>query len=258
MNKKVKSIIVILCTIICISIMLYSDQISNKANKIKNRILVIGKKSSLPNKNFNFNNQNSNIEKNEAIKKNDQLKKSDSAENAGTDSNDATIKKNIASSSVMTEKYKKFKMDMANNQLKQDKEEFFNQDNLKDNKDKENKLTDDKKSSANLIKQGNSQGQDNKSVNNKDDSSGGEVPVFKVSKAKISESLTLSDKAKLLSVASKLSAVDYEKINKYLGDSSDQNVKNAIKLLKERLSEKDYEKVKEVAKKFINMDVVEQ
>ena len=82
--------------------------------------------------------------------------------------------------------------------------------------------------------------------------------MFKVSRAKINDSLTLSDKAKLLSIASKLSAVDYEKVRKYLESGADEDVKNAIKLLKERLSEKDYDRVKEVAKKVINMDVVEQ
>ena len=82
--------------------------------------------------------------------------------------------------------------------------------------------------------------------------------MFKVSRSKINESLTLSDKAKLLSVASKLSAIDYEKVNKYIESGKDEDIKNAIKLLKERLSEKDYDKVKEVAKKFINMDVVER
>ncbi|WML36614.1 hypothetical protein [Clostridium sp. OS1-26] len=68
----------------------------------------------------------------------------------------------------------------------------------------------------------------------------------------------MSDKEKLLSIAAKLSAVDYEKINKYLQNGSDEDIKNTIKLLKSRLSDKDYEKVRVVAEKFINMDVVER
>lgn len=258
MNKKFKSIIVILCTIICVSIMLFSDQISNKTNKIRDKILVIGKKNSPHNKTYNLNNQNGNIEKNEVVKKNEQLKRSDSLEKEVKTKNDVTIKKNIASSSIMMDKYKKIKMDRINDQLQHDKEEFFYQDDLKDNNGAKNKIVDDKKSTTKEIKQSSSLDQDNKSLNSKDDSLEKDTPVFKVARSKISESLTLSDKAKLLSVASKLSAIDYEKVNKYLEVGSDEDVKNVIKLLKERLSEKDYDKVKEVASKFINMNVAEQ
>jgi hypothetical protein len=85
-----------------------------------------------------------------------------------------------------------------------------------------------------------------------------DVSVFKVSKWRVQDSLTLLDKEKLLSVVMKLSPVDYKKITQYLQNGSNEDIKNTIKLLRERLSDKDYKKIMEVAQKFINIDVVER
>jgi hypothetical protein len=85
-----------------------------------------------------------------------------------------------------------------------------------------------------------------------------DVSVFKVSKWRVQDTLTLLDKEKLLSVVMKLSPVDYKKITQYLQNGSNEDIKNTIKLLRERLSDKDYKKIMEVAQKFINIDVVER
>lgn len=242
MNKKIQSYIVILFTIFCVLIMLFSDQINDKANLIKDKILVTNKKH------INLEKQSNNTQKNNSIEKNASVNKEIKV------NNDNTIKSDIPTSLVTTEKYKKFKMDRMNQELAQDKEDFFSKDDVKNKIDKQNNSIDGKKSST----EQSPAKYDDKDAGNKSSLLKEDVPVFKVSRSKINDTLTLSDKASLLSIASKLSAVDYEKVKKYLESGSDEDIKNTIKLLKERLSEKDYDKVKEAAKKVINIDVVEQ
>ena len=84
-----------------------------------------------------------------------------------------------------------------------------------------------------------------------------DTAVFKVSKGDIQDMLSLSDKQKIFAIAIKLSASDYSRIKGYLEDGDDESIVKALRLLKDRLSEKDYEKLKTVADKFVNMDVVE-
>jgi hypothetical protein len=226
--------------------MIFSDQINDKTNSIKNKILVISKNHT------NSSEQNSNSIQNKSIKSDDNTsKKAESHDNT-------VIKDNTKTPVVMSEKYKKFKMERMNDELIQDKEKFFSEGNIKSNVDKQNNSIETKSSSVKQSKNQELVKQDNKVINDKSDSLKEDVPVFKVSRSKINDSLTLTDKTKLLSIASKLSAVDYEKVRKYLQSGSDQDIKNTVKLLKERLSEKDYDNAKEVAKKIINIDVVEQ
>ena len=85
------------------------------------------------------------------------------------------------------------------------------------------------------------------------------VSVFKISKDNIKSKLSLADKEKILNAATKLSPVDYAKIKKYIeSEDSEEGIKMAMKLLKERLAEKDYNKVREVASKFLNMELIEK
>ena len=246
MSKKIQSSIVILFTIFCVLIMIFSDQINDKTNSIKNKILVISENHT------NSSKQDGNSLQNKSIKNDANTSEKIEAHN------NAVIKDNIKTSVVMSEKYKKFKMERMNDELIQDKEKFFSEGNIRSNVDKQRNSIETKQ---NPVKQSKSEDlvkQDNKVINDKNDSLKEDVPVFKVSRSKINDSLTLADKTKLLSIASKLSAVDYEKVRKYLQSGSDQDIKNTVKLLKERLSEKDYDNAKEVAKKIINIDVVEQ
>lgn len=206
MERRMLSIIVILCTAVCVSIMVFADKIDTKENKYKDKIEVI---------NNNTSKQNTSIKK----------------DISQTD-NKVESKVKPETSYTVTDAYKNLKMNEMNEKMEQDKE------NIK------------KDSSENTINE--------KVKENLDGSSNNSAPVFKVTKSQIKDKLTLSDKEKLLSIAAKLSAVDYEKINKYLQNGSDEDIKSTIKLLKSRLSDKDYEKVKVVAEKFINMDVVEK
>jgi len=92
------------------------------------------------------------------------------------------------------------------------------------------------------------------SINNADNSY---TAVFKVSQNDIINTLSFSDKIKIFMIAAKLSAIDYAKSKTFIQMGDVKGVINVMKLLKEKLSMKDYDNVKEVAGKFLNMDMVE-
>lgn len=232
MKKTILSFIAILCTAVCVLIMVFADKIGTKGEIYKDKIEVI--------------NDNNTLKENANIKQSSNIKKE-----ASKDENKGKNEINQVNSLAVTDAYKSFKMNEISEKMQQDKKVFFEESD----KAVEAKKVADKESSKKISSE------DAVSENVKKDSanySSDSTPVFKVSKSKIKDKLTLSDKEKLLSVAAKLSAVDYEKINTYLQNGSDEDIKNTIKLLKSRLSDKDYEKVKLVAEKFINMEVVEQ
>lgn len=86
-----------------------------------------------------------------------------------------------------------------------------------------------------------------------------EQSVFKVSTGDIKENLTTSDKIKLLYVSMKLGKDDYKKVEEYLyAKDAEDGVLKALKLLKEDLSKKEYEKVRKIAGRFIDMDAAER
>jgi hypothetical protein len=85
-----------------------------------------------------------------------------------------------------------------------------------------------------------------------------EQSVFKVSTSKIVENLTNADKIKLLYISIKLGKEDYKKVEKYLyAENAEDGVIKALKFLKESLSEKEYEKVRGIAGRFIDMEAAE-
>ncbi|MBU3185619.1 hypothetical protein [Clostridium estertheticum] len=86
-----------------------------------------------------------------------------------------------------------------------------------------------------------------------------EKAVFKVSASKIEENLTASDKIKLLYVSMKLDKEEYKKVKEYLyAKDVEGGVLKALKLLKKDLSEKEYDKVRKVAGRFIDMNLAEE
>lgn len=74
-----------------------------------------------------------------------------------------------------------------------------------------------------------------------------EVTVFNTEASYV---LTEEDKERILTLSKKLSPLDQEKINTYLKYISDVNAKNVINLLRDRLSDKDFEKIKDISLKF--------
>jgi hypothetical protein len=98
-------------------------------------------------------------------------------------------------------------------------------------------------------------GLENYYYNDKED----EQSVFKVDTGDIEENLTTSDKIKLLYISMKLDKTDYKKVEEYLyAEDAEDGVLKALKLLKEDLSEKEYEKVRKIAIRFIDMDAAER
>jgi hypothetical protein len=86
-----------------------------------------------------------------------------------------------------------------------------------------------------------------------------EQSVFKVSTGQIKEDLTNFDKIKLLHVSMKLAKEDYEKVKEYLyAQNAEDGVLKALKLLQENLPKEEYEKVRKIASKFIDMDAAER
>ncbi len=82
--------------------------------------------------------------------------------------------------------------------------------------------------------------------------------VFKVAAWEIEDNLTATDKIKLLYTSMKLGKEDYKKVEEYLyAKDAEDGVLKALKLLKQNLSKKEYEKVRKIAGKFIDMDAAE-
>lgn len=82
--------------------------------------------------------------------------------------------------------------------------------------------------------------------------------VFKIEPEKLQGELTLLDKRTLLAVITKISPVDYAKINNYLKDENHtRGVINIFSLLKTRLSKSDYKQFKDMASKYVDVDCIE-
>jgi len=80
--------------------------------------------------------------------------------------------------------------------------------------------------------------------------------VFKVSKDSISVSSI--EKLKLLYIYKKLNEEDESKITEFLNEDGEDAVKSIFHLLRDRLSNEDYQYVKDVTSRFINLDVAEK
>jgi len=79
--------------------------------------------------------------------------------------------------------------------------------------------------------------------------------VFKVSKNSIS--ISSKEKLKLLLIYKKLDKDDEKRITKFLDEEDEDSVKNIFHLLRDRLSNDDYQSVRNIASRFINLDVAE-
>lgn len=146
-------------------------------------------------------------------------------------------------------------------EYKDKKDKVEDKDKKKDHDLTQYKTNDNNKTNSNAIRKTNrvqkdiTEGEkDTKySEDNKYDYKENSQPVFKVQKEKIPEQLTLSERFKILSIANKLSSIDYGKINDYLSKENDEDaMRETVKLLKLRLDKKDYEEVKKIMNRFIN------
>lgn len=108
-------------------------------------------------------------------------------------------------------------------------------------------------SNSNVNMDSNSKTSTSKSSNN--DSS---IKVFKVSKKDIVNELSFSDKLKLVSISKTLSPDDFNSLQDDINSRDEKKgVSKAMSLLKKRLDESDFNKVKFIASKYINLQAVE-
>lgn len=82
--------------------------------------------------------------------------------------------------------------------------------------------------------------------------------IFKVDKNTIEKKISVSNKAKLLYYASKLSNFDYAQIKDILDNGNEvDGAKDIVKILKNRLKASDYEEVKKILSPYIDIEKIE-
>lgn len=265
MSKSKMSVIIILCTIITVTAMIKPEVFTIEGIRDTKISLLDNIKK------INFLAKGNRDKASQKVTYNDVVQSSElkvKDVNTGkveiplkNNNNKSSASKNSKDSSkygiVLTEEAKKSKINALHESQVEDMKNYYTDkyaqnDNSKKEISKEVSKEDDTKTNTSI----DSGDEANKSIENGDKT---DAQVFKVSREEIKDKLTLSDKQKILSVARKLSPSDYEKINQYINnEDGNQGVIDAVKLLRDRLSDKDYEKIKEVAGKFLNMEVVEK
>ncbi|MEG2354185.1 MAG: hypothetical protein RSB70_06060 [Clostridium sp.] len=82
--------------------------------------------------------------------------------------------------------------------------------------------------------------------------------LFKVHTYDILPSLSSKDKKELIGIGKYLSTSDYKKIVKYLkGDDQEKGIVDAITIIKDKIPQEEYNKVKDIANRFIDMNVLD-
>lgn len=122
---------------------------------------------------------------------------------------------------------------------------------------------DDDNSVVNNVNSATQNGNGNTNINiagdtkNNDVDSENNKPIFKVARDKIIDKLSFADKAKILIISKSLSPTDFSKIQDDLNSKDEKKgVVSAMNLLKMRLDDNDYSKLKSIAAKFINLDAL--
>ncbi|QAA31448.1 hypothetical protein [Clostridium manihotivorum] len=84
------------------------------------------------------------------------------------------------------------------------------------------------------------------------------MSIFKVDKSTIISKISVADKAKLLYISRKLSSADYSNIEDDLKSSNElEAAEDIFKILKNRLSSQDYDKVKSILDPYINVEYID-
>lgn len=230
MSKKISSIVVIFFTMLYVAVILYLNGYnivemgSIKARQVLNSIKHVNIGIDVrPSKNLEANYEEVKQVSEVNLKKNNETV-------------EKIYKPNIIKLTKEARKLKQDRMYQAERELLKsifDKtpidENYVIKKNLNDDKDKKNN---DNESMDNIT-----------SISGNLESSDG-APVFNT---EVKYELTDSDKERILTAAKKLSPIDYEKINTYMKYINDTNAKSAINLLRDRLSDKDFEKIKDIS-----------
>jgi hypothetical protein len=151
----------------------------------------------------------------------------------------------------------------AKNGVQKNLDDDKNQSSIEENNTNES-LTDQNSQQDNNTVEDNSTVEGNNTVEESDSSQNdnkedekSNVPVFKVSKNEIMDKLSFIDKAKILAISKSLSPGDFNKLQEDINDNDEKKgMTNAAQLLKTRLSEDDFDNMKNIASKFINLDAL--
>lgn len=86
-----------------------------------------------------------------------------------------------------------------------------------------------------------------------------DIGVFKVNKNRLQDKISFKDKKQLLSLSTKLNGKDIKNIINYMkSDNELWAATNIFKTLKEKLSIKDYKKIKEILSPYMEIDNIEK
>lgn len=232
MNKKMLSLVVIVCTIITVGFMFYltkEDDILEQQGI--QQVQQIQEKGNQKNKNEKT-------------------------------SGDLNKNKIVSNNQVDNKKEVETKKEVDDKKEVENKKEIENTKNVDGNK-VENKKTniDENKdnSSTNTDNQTTNNTSDNKNDINKSIVAEESKSVFKVDKNTIMDKINFQDKLRLMNITRKLSIIDYGTINKNLKGQDEYNcARDIFRILKSRLSSKDYNEVKEILKPYIDVDAIEK
>lgn len=223
MKNKINSIIIIIFTVITVCVMIAIKNYNDKIYADDDRVLVLKSK---------VNNEGKPADKKEEFGK-----------------SDGTAEHKIPNKS----------MDINN--AKSEPEPKAAADTAK-NSDNSNKSKAAKKENSVIVPNtstisGNEEPSDYKNTVRSNEDGKESLPVFKVARCEAINKLSVKDKVTLLLISKSLSKEDYNAIQQDLSDEDAQKgVSNAIRLLKNRLSSKDFDKIKEIASKVINLDTL--
>jgi hypothetical protein len=244
MRKKSSYVVVIATTIFCVFIILYGNDIpefSFDSSSIQKKLeaLISSKKSDV---------NKSKVIVNKPADNNSNVNKSTTNQSATDD------KKSTQQDKPKTSDTSKQKNDVNDNKITNNEAEA----NKKQNTDNSNSANLSNSSNSSSSLENNSNTEENNS-NAQEDNISNQNDYLKEPINNIIKDMSFIDKARLLTIANKISPTDYAKINNYLSNSdSDNNVKNVYNLLKTKLSKKDFAEFEQVAGKFVYLDKLEK
>ena len=216
MNKKKISILIVIITLVTVFIMFFSWSFSKGIDNEDDKTLILNSEN------------NSKLKKDLNPNNYKNIKNDDSQQNTNNSKN--AIKDNNRN-------------EQNNNKQVSESLNYQNESKLNNSIDKSN-INIENSSSYNV-----------EDVNKTEDKRN--TSLFKVSKEKIASELSFSDKIKILSISKNLSPSDLNKLQDDINNNDEKKgVSDAIQLLKTRLDNNDFNNIKDIASRYINLDSI--
>lgn len=231
MSKSKLSIVVVLCTVFSVIIMIINSKPELINNSMKSIYSNTKKLTAILNDRFGKGDaKNYSNKKEDNTQMNSKQTKTDNSNhknNSKSNTEDEIVLGNSGIKLTLKE-VRENKLNLVKENIIEDMQDYYDSKNAEENKDiPVNSSVDTQKSNVNKNLNSNTIDNDFKG-------------------------LSSQDKDRILSAANSLSALDNAKINEYIEKNSITGVADAFKLLKERLSDKDYEKLKPLEDKYLD------